>query len=215
MSNGSIQGQTYLSLQGGELQGNVEMNGNKITGLGNAVDDGDAVRLGQLNSYSPAGGLMGMMKLAKSGTRAESNNVTVEFDYVPMFIVIKLKGVYVIDSGGGISPGAIIATDSSGYEQTFQLNNGRITFDSNTPKEVLGVAMLSHSSGRSAEALTYTQLNIQYGTDPDPTHLFEIKNSNNISNIKPGFFLKYINVTGHFGTQTTRGTFDTFEIYYL
>lgn len=43
MSNGSIQGQTYLSLQGGELQGNVEMNGNKITGLGEATNDGDAV----------------------------------------------------------------------------------------------------------------------------------------------------------------------------
>ena len=50
MSNGSIQGQTYLSLQGGELQGNVEMNGNKITGLGEAVNDGDAVSLDVLNN---------------------------------------------------------------------------------------------------------------------------------------------------------------------
>ena len=38
-----------LSLSGGTMTGNIAMGSNKVTGLGNATADGDAVNLGQLN----------------------------------------------------------------------------------------------------------------------------------------------------------------------
>lgn len=164
MSNGSIQGQTYLSLQGGELQGNVEMNGNKITGLGEAVDDGDAVNLKTLKDKTEFDN-QGILKFAKYAgqipTKGAYNTVyTITFDWLPTMLIFKGKPY----------------KDSSLNVSFFLNNNGtninstradKVVYlcDSYQSIECIGACRLSHVEGGNFIYFQRIKKKIQYDFD--------------------------------------------------
>lgn len=48
--NSEVDATAFLKLTGGTMKGNISMNGNQVTGIGNAVNDGDAVSKGFLGN---------------------------------------------------------------------------------------------------------------------------------------------------------------------
>lgn len=159
MSNGSIQGQTYLSLQGGELQGNVEMNGNKITGLGNAVNDGDAVNLKMLKDKTEFDN-QGILKFAKYAGQipvggAYNTIYTISFDWLPTLLIFKGKPY----RGSDLSINFYLNTSGTIANKTIYLCDDYIN------KECIGTCRLSHVESSGYVYFQRIKKKLQYDFD--------------------------------------------------
>lgn len=98
MSYGSVESQaSYVSKYGDTMQGSLNMNGNKLTGLPTPIDGSDAVSLDYMQTYS-----VGRMVVG-SYTGNGLSNRNIALDFTPKAVIVMQEGTQTFFDAGGTS----------------------------------------------------------------------------------------------------------------
>lgn len=105
--NSEVDATAFLKLTGGTMKGNISMNGNQVTGLANAVNDGDAVSKGFLGkavfgiSQGGTGGKSAEAARENLGVAAKQHNhkATDVSEWTADILTALLASGYMVASG--------------------------------------------------------------------------------------------------------------------